>query len=108
LSLDELMPAKSNDGGGMKIEIADWSALPEDQLLRAEMKQVLDRAIGELSETYRPVVLLRDVEELSTGETAQILELSEETVKQRLHRGRLALRRKLDEYLKVRGAHAAI
>ncbi len=62
---------------------------------------MLDRAIGELPETYRAVILLRDIEELSTGETAQILEVSEDTVKTRLHRARLALRKTLDEHLRT-------
>ena len=99
LSLDELMPAKHHQNGQVKLEIADWSSLPDDQVLQAEMKAVLERAIGDLPETYRSVILLRDMEELSTQETAQILEVSEDTVKTRLHRARLALRKKLDEHL---------
>jgi RNA polymerase sigma-70 factor (ECF subfamily) len=53
-----------------------------------------------LPDTFRAVVLLRDLEELSTEETAQILGLSLDVVKTRLHRGRLALRRKLGGYLR--------
>jgi len=104
VSLDAFMPAVHEHGDHVHIEIADWSALPEDELLRAELRSALDKAIGELPDTYRAVVLLRDVEELSTEETAQILELSADVVKQRLHRGRLALRQKLDQYLRARGA----
>jgi RNA polymerase sigma-70 factor (ECF subfamily) len=99
LSLDEFMPSKSHADGGAKIEIADWSSLPDDQVLQSEMKEVLERTIGELPENYRSVILLRDMEELSTQETAHVLELSEDTVKTRLHRARLALRAKLDDYL---------
>jgi len=106
LSLDELMPAKSHEHGQMKLEIADWSGLPDDRALQAEMKELLGRAIGALPETYRSVILLRDMEELSTGETAHILDVSEDTVKTRLHRGRLALRRQLDEFLRAKeGVH---
>lgn len=101
LSLEEFMPAKNREDGHVRLQIADWSALPEDQLLQAEMKQALERAIADLPENYRSVILLRDLEELSTQETAQILELSEDTVKQRLHRGRLALRQALDEHLRA-------
>ncbi len=72
--------------------------------MQSEMKQVLDRAIGDLPESYRAVILLRDIEELSTGETAQILEVTEDTVKTRLHRARLALRKTLDERLRARPA----
>ena len=82
LSLDALMPAVHEHGDHVHIEIADWTALPEDQLLRAELKSALDRAIAELPDTYRAVVLLRDVEELSTEETAQILDVNADLVKQ--------------------------
>jgi len=101
LSLDEFLPASESEGEHRHIEIADWSSLPEDALLNAELRREIHRAITELPESYRAVVLLRDVEELSTEETAQILDLSVDVVKTRLHRGRLAIRRKLDEYLRA-------
>ncbi len=104
LSLDEFLPAKDQDGGG-KIQIADWSALPDRQVLQTEMKKVLDEAIAALPETYKSVLLLRDVEELSTLETAHILDLTPDVVKTRLHRARLAVRHQLDDYL--RSDHAA-
>src|SRR5208283_4988188 len=69
LSLDALKPRKLGDSEPVKIEIADWSALPEDILLDAELQDAVARAIQQLPETYRSVVLLRDVEELSTEET---------------------------------------
>jgi len=103
LSLDEFMPSKSDSDGAPKLQIADWSSLPDDQVLQSEMREVLGRAIGDLPENYRSVILLRDMEELSTEETAQVLELSEDTVKTRLHRARLALRAKLDDYLTTAG-----
>ena len=101
LSLDELMPAVRQEDGTRKIEIADWSALPDGQLLRSELKDVLAEAIRQLPEIYRTVILLRDIEELSTEETAQILDISTDTVKTRLHRARLAVRQKLDAYLRA-------
>jgi len=104
LSLDQFMPAKKDQAGQVKIEIADWSGVPDDLALQAEMKEVLGRAMGELSESYRSVILLRDLEELSTQETAQILGLSIDLVKTRLHRARLALREKLDTHLRGRPA----
>ncbi len=100
LSLDELMPAPGQAGGERKIEIADWSGLPETEVLRGELRQALADAIGGLPDIYRSVLMLRDVEELSTGETAGILEVSEDVVKTRLHRARLAVRRSLDAYLR--------
>jgi RNA polymerase sigma-70 factor, ECF subfamily len=101
LSLDDFLPRMDHEGRHVKLQIADWSGLPEDRLLQSEMKGVLDRAISELPENYRPVILLRDMEELSTLETAQILDLTEDVVKTRLHRARLAVRQKLDEYLRT-------
>jgi RNA polymerase sigma-70 factor (ECF subfamily) len=102
LSLDELMPAVGGHTGERKLEIADWSALPDTQVLRNELREVLERAIQTLPDIYRTVLLLRDVEELSTLETAGVLDISEDVVKTRLHRARLALRQELDGYLRAR------
>lgn len=102
LSLDELKPHAAEGGHG--IEIADWNALPDDLLLKSEAREALTEAIQNLPEIYRAVVLLRDIEELSTEETAEVLDLSADTVKQRLHRGRLALRKSLDAWLRAEGA----
>uniref|UniRef100_Q02BU8 RNA polymerase, sigma-24 subunit, ECF subfamily n=1 Tax=Solibacter usitatus (strain Ellin6076) TaxID=234267 RepID=Q02BU8_SOLUE len=90
LSLEEL-PAGS--------DIAESIDPPEGDLLRSELRAVIDRVIAELPPTYRAVVLLRDMEELSTEETAQVLDLSIDVVKTRLHRGRAAMRQKLDCYV---------
>src|SRR5579871_1614147 len=96
LSLEEYLPAGAGEGATVKLEIADWSNLPEERLLQSELRQVLEQAIAGLPESYRAVVLLRDMEELSTEETAQILSVSLDTVKTRLHRARLAIRQELD------------
>lgn len=100
LSLDEFLPVADGDGEHRHIEIADWSRLPEAEVLNLELRGELQRAIAELPASYRSVVLLRDIEELSTEETAQVLDLSVDVVKTRLHRGRLAIRQKLDGYLR--------
>jgi len=100
LSLDELAPAGWHSDGERKIEIADWSKLPEAELLRSELRQVLEQAIRDLPEIYKTVLLLRDIEGLSTEETARVLEVSEDVVKTRLHRARLAVRKTLDAYLR--------
>jgi RNA polymerase sigma-70 factor (ECF subfamily) len=70
------------------------------------MRELLEKAIRELPEVYRSVILLRDMEELSTQETAHILDVSDDVVKTRLHRARLAIRQKLDEYLRGNGVEA--
>lgn len=102
LSLDEFIPSADHRGGERKLDIADWSALPDAQALRSELRDVLQEAISELPDIYKSVLLLRDVEELTTQETAQVLDVSDAVVKTRLHRARLAVRQKLDGYLKAR------
>ena len=99
LSLDELMPSRQ-DGNERKLEIADWSVLPEEEAINTQLKKILRQAIEGLPEIYRAVILLRDMEELSTQETADVLEITEDTVKTRLHRARLAVRQYLDRYLR--------
>jgi len=90
LSLDDLPQAA---------ELSDDAPRAEALLLTAELRDVVDRVVAELPPAYRAVVLLRDLEELSTEETAQILDLGTDVVKTRLHRGRAAMRQKLDCYL---------
>jgi RNA polymerase sigma-70 factor (ECF subfamily) len=101
LSLDEFMPNSSQVDGQKRIEIADWSALPEDQAFQAELRRALDDAIAGLPEIYKTVLLLRDVEELTTEETAEVLDITTDTVKTRLHRARLAVRKGLDDFIQV-------
>jgi len=103
LSLDDFVPAIDHQGGHAKLQIADWSGLPDRLILQSEMKRVLDQAISALPENYKSVILMRDIEELSTLETAQVLDLTEDVVKTRLHRARLAVRQELDEYLRAGG-----
>ena|ERR1019366_4650285 len=103
LSLDEFLPAIDGKGGAARLQIADWSGLPDRQILQSEMRHVLDQAVSVLPENYKSVFLMRDVEELSTLETAQVLDLTEDVVKTRLHRARLAIRQKLDDYLRNDG-----
>ena len=68
------------------------SETPETQAMRGELAQMLQSAVDALSETYRLVFVLREVEQLSTNETAECLGISEEAVKTRLHRSRALLR----------------
>jgi len=99
LSLDALMPAFRGEGDGKKLEIADWSPLPDAVAINSQLAGILHHTIEELPEIYRVVIVLRDIEELSTQETADILEISEQAVKTRLHRARLAVRQQLDAHL---------
>jgi RNA polymerase sigma-70 factor (ECF subfamily) len=75
--------------------IAAWKETPEQIASRRETRQILDEALEELDEKYRLVFLLRDVEGLSTRETAEVLEISVSNVKVRLLRARLMLRERL-------------
>ncbi len=93
LSIDELPPTA---------EVSADAQPPDVELLRSELRAVLERVIQELPPLNRAVVLLRDVEELSTEETAAILDVSTDVVKTRLHRGRIAMRQKLDCYVRNR------
>jgi RNA polymerase sigma-70 factor (ECF subfamily) len=75
------------------------SETPEMQAMRGQLGQMLQAAMDALPEIYRTVFVLREVEHLSTSETAECLELSEEAVKTRLHRSRVLLRRELENRL---------
>jgi RNA polymerase sigma-70 factor (ECF subfamily) len=107
LSLDELLPGVDSPGTAASDRVPDRRELPLQQLLRAELNRELEAAMQELPANYRSVVLLRDVEGLSTTEAAEVLDLSEDVVKQRLHRGRLALRKRLAGYLTPAGKVSA-
>ncbi len=87
-------------------EIAAWDENPEQKFSREELGGVLDTAIQSLEPLYRSVFVLRDLEELSTEETAEALHLSVPAVKSRLLRARLQLREKLTRYFKRKGDDA--
>lgn len=86
------------EDGFMPSCFVDWQALPETQIHSSEAAAEMERAINSLKPELRVVFVMRDVEELSTEETAQALGISEGAVKVRLHRARLALREKLASY----------
>ena len=75
--------------------VEDEGPGPEEQASTAELRGLLEREVAALPESYRLVIMLRDVEGLSTAETATTLGVSEDVVKTRLHRGRTMLRDKL-------------
>jgi RNA polymerase sigma-70 factor (ECF subfamily) len=100
VSVDE--PLTLDDGESVPRQLADWSNLPEKELLSSETRRVMDEAISELPESLRIVFILRDIEGLSTAETGEVLDLSEGAVKTRLHRARLWLRERLSAYFAER------
>ena len=95
LSLEEFIP---KEGARDQTELPDWAAIPIDKILSDELSGTIQDAIQSLSEKYKLVIVLRDIEEFSTEETAQILKISPANVKVRLHRARLFLKEKLQEY----------
>ncbi|MGQ9841438.1 MAG: RNA polymerase sigma factor [Anaerolineae bacterium] len=95
-SLDE--PLAGDDDEPIPRQFVDWSWLPDEMLLGKELRNTLEAALRTLPVSLRSVFVLRDIEGLSTAETAQALGLTETNVKVRLHRARLALREKLSQY----------
>lgn len=87
-------------------EIAAWDPDPEQQYSREELSEILDSAVESLAPAYRTVLVLRDIDELSTEETAEALDLTVPAVKSRLLRARLQLREKLTRYFKRKGDDA--
>src|SRR5436309_8466237 len=87
-------------------EIAAWDENPEQRYSREELNQILSSAVDDLAPIYRAVFVLRDVDELSTEETAEALNLSVPAVKSRLLRARLQLRDKLTRQFKRKGEDA--
>lgn len=95
LSLEEFMPSHS----GLDMEsVPEWADEPVEKLLNLELAEKIQTAVSNLPTDYRLVLVLRDVEGFSTQETAGILGISSPTVKVRLHRARLFLRKALKEY----------
>jgi RNA polymerase sigma-70 factor (ECF subfamily) len=79
----------------MPRDFADWREIPPETVERKEIRQAVSRALEELPPIYREIFVLRDVQQLSVNDCMQMLEVSEEVVKVRLHRARLMMREKL-------------
>ena len=92
-ALGEAARASPDLGAG-----TDWSRRPDEQFQSEELRHQIQGAVDQLPESQRSVFLLRDVDGLSTEETAELLEVSIPTVKTRLHRARLTLREAITRY----------
>ena len=97
--IEEYLPRFSEDGHQVS-PTENWTETAETILQRTELSDIVRNAIDQLPDTYREVVLLRDIEELSTDEAAQTLGVTPNAVKIRLHRARQALRTLLDPYMR--------
>ena len=104
LTLDALMPKGS---GTSAPQVKSWEITPEEITLKKELRSKLEDAILALPKPYRLVLILRDMEQLDTREVAEVMGISENTTKMRLHRARVALRNALAGYLQgSRGSKA--
>jgi RNA polymerase sigma-70 factor (ECF subfamily) len=99
--------AASADNGKTPKEPADWSDLADEQVFRAELRQRVFQAILALPAIYRGPVMLRDIQGMSTEEASRMLHVKDQTLKSRLHRGRLILRRQLADFAGGLSLHRA-
>jgi RNA polymerase sigma-70 factor (ECF subfamily) len=81
-----------------RTEIADWSDLADERVFRSQLRKRVFSAILALPAIYRAPVMLRDIQGLSTEEASAMLHVKDQTLKSRLHRGRLILRRQLADF----------
>lgn len=97
VSLDTMPQDQEENSEPLIATLVSGELLPEEQLLRGEQSDEIERALQKLSPLYRTVLVLRYVEELSLDEIAEVLDIPVATVKTRLHRGREALRKALQQ-----------
>lgn len=97
-SIDEFLPTFNHDGH-LANPVAQWAISLDTAVSQHEIQEVVRHNINQLPDSYRAVLLLRDIEERSTEETAELLGISDSAVKTRLHRARQALRTLLDPYM---------
>jgi RNA polymerase sigma-70 factor (ECF subfamily) len=100
-------PAESALNSAPRQEVADWSNLADEAVFRSQLRRRLYSAILALPAIYRAPVLLRDVQGMSTEEASALLRVKDETLKSRLHRGRVILRRKLGDFAEGLTLHRA-
>lgn len=89
-SLDE--PASDEQGDYWPKDYADWREIPSEALQLQQLREALSKALNSLQPKYREVLVLRDIQQLSVAETAEVLGISELNVRTRLHRARLQMR----------------
>lgn len=97
--IDDLLP-KFLDDGHQAQPAVDWQDTADVALMKSESRALVRQCIQQLPEIYRTVLILRDIEELDTEESAQMLGVTVAVVKTRLHRARLALRTLLDQHFR--------
>src|SRR5499426_437599 len=100
---DEERQAQTNADGetitsSARTDVADWSDLADERVLRSQLRRRVFRAILALPAIYRAPVMLRDIQGMSTEEASAMLKVKDQTLKSRLHRGRLILRKQLADF----------
>jgi len=91
-------PSNAEERARVSRQLIDWSHMPDEELLRLQLRQAVAAAIADLPEIYREPVVLRDIQGLTTEEASSRLRLKDQTLKSRLHRGRLMLRERLHAF----------
>ena len=102
-SQEEERAASANDADGVNPpnrtpDVADWTDMADENVLRSQLRQRVFRAILALPAIYRAPVMLRDIQGMSTEEASAMLKVKDQTLKSRLHRGRLILRKQLADF----------
>jgi RNA polymerase sigma-70 factor (ECF subfamily) len=98
VSAEDVLRPLDGDRARQPREAADWSSLADEAFMRAQMRDRLADAMKELPPIYRVPVMLRDIQGLSTEEASEVLQVKTQTLKSRLHRGRLILRQRLADF----------
>jgi len=93
-----LTPKEGGDESPAHHEVADWSDLADERVFRSQLRRKVFSAILALPAIYRAPVMLRDIQGMSTEEASEILRVKDQTLKSRLHRGRLILRKQLADF----------
>lgn len=91
-------PFEGDESTKLGREVADWSNMADEQMFRSQLRRRVFSAILALPAIYRAPVLLRDIQGMSTEEASAVLHVKDQTLKSRLHRGRLILRRQLADF----------
>lgn len=98
ISEHELGGADNDDGTRRAFDAPDWSSMADEAVMRRQMRERLAEAMQDLPEIYRSPIVLRDIQGLSTEEASRVLNVKSQTLKSRLHRGRLILRTHLSDF----------
>lgn len=102
LEVSEEIVEPGGDGAGeataVRREAADWSSMADEAVLRGQMRATLASALQALPAIYRAPVILRDLHGMTTEEASRVLRIKDQTLKSRLHRGRVILRQRLADF----------